>query len=319
MRVVDKWRPSLALVAVCVALAAACAPIFVLALLAFGSLDLIGALVAIVVMIGVIAVVLYRTMVNPLSHMAAAAAALLEPGEAPETMHFGTAEAAHLAQSIEALAAKLHRRSHFLAGLAAHASHELKTPLTALTAAAEFLREDLDTADRARFVEQINADAARMAAILQSLQDLARVEAPATGSTDLGPVIEVLSVRYPLARLSVIGIEHELPITAENLTLILSHLIDNAVAAGATQLAIAAHAPRHLTVCDDGAGITPANRSRIFEPFFTTRPDRGGTGMGLAIVRTLLASLDATIELIDTDGGTRFDIRFSPRRLQSSG
>ena len=43
-----------------------------------------------------------------------------------------------------------------------------------------------------------------------------------------------------------------------------------------------------VTVADDGPGISTGNAAQVFEPFFTTRRDMGGTGMGLAIVQTLL-------------------------------
>jgi signal transduction histidine kinase len=61
-------------------------------------------------------------------------------------------------------------------------------------------------------------------------------------------------------------------------------------------------------VSDDGAGISPSNRTRIFEPFFTTRRDSGGTGMGLGIVLALLKTHDGTIRLVDSERGTRFEI-----------
>ncbi len=55
-----------------------------------------------------------------------------------------------------------------------------------------------------------------------------------------------------------------------------------------------------LTVADDGRGVSAANRERIFEHFFTTRREQGGTGLGLGIVKALLAAHGGGIELAET-------------------
>ena len=67
-----------------------------------------------------------------------------------------------------------------------------------------------------------------------------------------------------------------------------------------------------IRVSDDGPGISSGNKAQVFEPFFTTRRDSGGTGMGLAIVQTLLLAHGARITLEDPSeaGGSRFLIQF---------
>ena len=62
-------------------------------------------------------------------------------------------------------------------------------------------------------------------------------------------------------------------------------------------------------IADDGAGISPGNRDRVFEPFFTTRREAGGTGMGLQIVRSMLAAHGGTIRLLPSESGAAFEIR----------
>jgi PAS domain S-box-containing protein len=58
-----------------------------------------------------------------------------------------------------------------------------------------------------------------------------------------------------------------------------------------------------LRISDNGRGISPENRKRIFEPFFSTRQSRGGSGLGLHIVRSIvLGVLGGTIELVDELG-----------------
>jgi signal transduction histidine kinase len=56
-------------------------------------------------------------------------------------------------------------------------------------------------------------------------------------------------------------------------------------------------------------GISPGNRDRVFEPFFTTRREAGGTGMGLQIVRSMLAAHGGTIKLLPSEAGATFELR----------
>ena len=62
----------------------------------------------------------------------------------------------------------------------------------------------------------------------------------------------------------------------------------------------------HVTVADDGPGIPAADRARAFEPFFTTARERGGTGLGLPIVRALLAGGGGGITLLTDRPGAAF-------------
>jgi signal transduction histidine kinase len=64
-----------------------------------------------------------------------------------------------------------------------------------------------------------------------------------------------------------------------------------------------------VEVRDDGAGISAANAARIFDPFFTTARDRGGTGLGLTIVRTLVRAHDGDVTLEPSERGARFRVR----------
>ena len=61
-----------------------------------------------------------------------------------------------------------------------------------------------------------------------------------------------------------------------------------------------------LSVRDNGPGIDPALQHQIFEPFFTTRPD--GTGLGLAVVRSVAQAHDGSVECRSDDHGTEFSI-----------
>jgi signal transduction histidine kinase len=96
--------------------------------------------------------------------------------------------------------------------------------------------------------------------------------------------------------------------------IVFEHLADNAARHGAKVLSIIcrrADGMLWVTVQDDGAGISAANRQKIFTNFFTTRRDSGGTGMGLPIVRAMLESHGGGIKLADDEGesvGARFTL-----------
>ena len=60
----------------------------------------------------------------------------------------------------------------------------------------------------------------------------------------------------------------------------------------------------------DGEPSSAPNRDRIFDAVFTTRRDQGGTGMGLAIARAVMASHGGSIRLKPTDDGAAFELQF---------
>ena len=107
-----------------------------------------------------------------------------------------------------------------------------------------------------------------------------------------------------------------LPMSGEGLRIVLGQLLRNATEHGAARVTFEVQAGPNaevtLIVRDDGRGISAGNAGRIFEPFFTTRRDGGGTGMGLSIVRNILAAHRAGIGLVPQENGACFRIVFAP-------
>jgi len=232
--------------------------------------------------------------------------------------HHGTAELATLSQSFLDMAGALNTRSDFVATFAAHVSHELKSPLTSIEGAAELLKDDIAAGEarmtdeeRRHFLDNIVADAKRLTAITRRLRELALAEnAPTGGATDLSSAIAELQRLHPALGVRAGGALGQIVrMSAENLRIVLSHLIDNARHHGATRVDLTAEADADwldLIVRDNGSGISPNNRARIFDSFFTTRRDAGGTGMGLSIARAMLTAHGGAIALLDNRNGAAF-------------
>ena len=190
---------------------------------------------------------------------------------------------------------------------AADAGHELRTPLTSLKA-------NLATGATAA----ATADADRLAALVDQLQQLARGEAgpPLTiEPVDLGEVADA-SVVAARRRHSGITWKLEAPdggplvaAEAESLRMMLENLLENAALhgrrGGTVAVTVAAEADRAaLIVDDDGEGIPEADRERMLERF--TRGDGAsepGTGLGLAIAAAQATRCGGSLVLQDSPAG----------------
>jgi signal transduction histidine kinase len=270
----------------------------------------------------------WRTITRPIHALVARAA---EVGRGKSEFvpldHHGTHEIALLSQSFADMAERLKERSDYIATFAAHVSHELKTPLTSIQGAAELLRDNrpqdaMSPEQRQRFLDNIVADTARLATMLDRLRDLARAEnTEAGGTTDTATAVDNIRATFPALSIAASGtLDDLLAISAENLSIVLSHLADNASRHSALELQIIADVKGdqiEIIVRDDGDGISEGNRGRVFDNFFTTRRESGGTGMGLGIVQALLRVHGGSIRLVPSEEpGAMFAIlipRATPR------
>lgn len=263
---------------------------------------------------GIIGFVFHRTLTRPVQDLIMRTEALGR-GDAhglTPLPHHGTAELAELSRSFEDMAARLNARSVYLSSFAAHVSHELKSPLTAIQGAAELLRDALepeepamDAATQRRFLSNIIADTERLTRLLDDLRDLARAETlPRAETCQLAPLLDALRTTLPSLTISSTGaLETLIALSSAALRLVLTHLAENAAQQGARRMHFVAESSAsrlRLSVSDDGPGIDPRYRAQIFDSFFTTRRAEGGTGMGLAIVRAMLGAYRGSIALAET-------------------
>jgi two-component system, OmpR family, sensor histidine kinase KdpD len=231
-------------------------------------------------------------------------------------------------QSAEAEAA---RRADVAKTAVLHAiSHDLRSPLTAITTAAGGLREGaLSDGDRDDLLEVIEGESHRLARMVDDLLDLSRIQAgavnPRTDWCDLRDVVAGAAAHVRAA-----GSEHpvsiELPddlpfvrADASQLERVFTNLIDNAVRFSPSAVPVrvsggAGGGRVTVRVTDHGRGIPAAQRAHVFEPFFRGRDSGGGSGLGLAICRGFVEANNGRIHLSTSDG-TSFAVSFPVARL----
>ncbi|MBB6484417.1 sensor histidine kinase KdpD [Rhizobium lusitanum] len=327
-RVKTKWRPPLYLIVYAVLLTVMTLPVLTVVWFravraASGAMAPaeIATLAVVLILTLAVAYVLTRTLTVPINALITRTDEIARGGRAAirPLDNYGTREVATLSQSFLDLAGKLVDHSDHVRTFAAHVSHELKSPLTSIKGAAELLRDDdednpMSQEQRNRFLANIIADAERLDTLLSRLRDLAKAELPSEqGSSSVNDIVVQLKMQFRQLAISddECG-EERLALPGEAAGIIFANLAENAFQNGADSFVIDASGDgRRMTVRirDNGRGIADGNRERIFEPFFSTRREDGGTGMGLGIVRAMLASHGGSIELLDSSqDGTIFQI-----------
>jgi signal transduction histidine kinase len=249
-----------------------------------------------------------------------------EHGAVTPLDHAITSEVARLWHAVAAMARSLEERADYIQSFASHVSHEFKTPLAAIQGAVELLRTHdatMSAEKRARFLDNVAADAERLDRLVRRLLELARADMrhPAGETADSSRVVADVAERYRDGRLAVeIAAPAEaarVAIDPETLGGVVSSLLDNARQHGAHTVRVTISVDEagngappcaRIRVADDGPGISVANAAKIFDPFFTTARDRGGTGLGLTIARSLVGAHGGTIGLVDGERGATFEI-----------
>jgi signal transduction histidine kinase len=187
-----------------------------------------------------------------------------------------------------------------------NASHELKTPVTAIQTLGEAIAVTLaaDPARAAPLVKRLNGESERLARLVGDLLDLRRLEVAGPLErvpVDLAEVIRlVVADLLPRAEGRGIGIEVDVPDSAPvagvpaDLEAVVKNLVSNAVKynrdGGTVHVTLRTQdAARVLRVADTGIGMRQQDLPRIFERFYRVDTARsratGGTGLGLSIVR----------------------------------
>jgi len=279
---------------------------------------LLGVFAFILVIAFMLTYVFIRTIKNPIDALNARTVRIRQGDKTalePLGRH-GTREIADLSSGLLNMSRQLQERAEYIQTFATHVSHELKSPLTSIHGAAELLRDsenDIDDAQKNRFLDNIMQDTSRLTVLVNRLRDLAVAE-----NSDLGGVSNLSTSLTKLQSNSEIKLKLQsdlhinLGISEENLEIALTNLIENSLAHQATEIVITKHrVDTHVEIHihDNGTGINAANAERIFDVFFTTRRETGGTGMGLGIVKALLNTHDGDIEFLPSEQGACFSLK----------
>jgi signal transduction histidine kinase len=274
-----------------------------------------------------VAIYLARWVSRPLGRLDTAAGKIADGDLTVRAQtRYGPPELRRTAATFNMMAGRLEALVHGHRAMLADASHQLRTPLTALRLRLDLLATDVPPATAAE-VAGAQEEIARLSRLVDGLLATARAEAM-TEQLETIDVFEAIAER--VAAWQPVADGHNVKLIAEvsdpgkdsaigrpmvalgagHLEQILDNLIDNAidalaepsVAGGSIRISAAAtETGTLLTVADDGPGMTAQERSRAFLRY--TTGSQNGTGLGLAIVHRLVTANGGAIRLADTPGG----------------
>ena len=201
-------------------------------------------------------------------------------------------------------------------------AHELGAPLNVIHGRARILARSELPENQQRHLQDIELQVNRMTAIIQQLLDCFRHVPDSRRHLDLAVVLaDVLErvaedSRCQEAALEAGPLPVAMPVRAEPLRVGLAclNVIRNACQSARSRVRVCvrdAGEAWQVLVEDDGPGIPEALRERIFEPFYSTRAAGEGTGLGLAVVNSVMKEHGGWIEVGESDmGGCRMSLCF---------
>ena len=225
----------------------------------------------------------------------------------------------------------LYRVEQMRADFVANASHELRTPLAALSGFIDTLLGPArdDPAAREKFLGIMQTQASRMARLIDDLLSLSRIELRAHVSPAV-PLDLVAIVRQVLDTLQTLARERDVKLTLaapvdsiivrgdrDELTRLFENLVENALKYGASGKRVEVRVEvlktsggrsdeAKIAVRDYGPGIAPEHVPRLTERFYRVDVGQsraeGGTGLGLALVKHILARHEGRLEIDSTLG-----------------
>ncbi|MDP9185370.1 MAG: HAMP domain-containing histidine kinase, partial [Actinomycetota bacterium] len=256
----------------------------------------------------VIARWLARGMTQPLRDMAAAARRM-EVGDYTGRVHTRSRdEVGQLAAAFNRMSAELEVLERSRRDLVANVSHELKTPITAIRAHLENLADGVERPDR-ETLQVMLGQTERLGRLVDQLLDLSRLESgevplqrqPFALAVVIGDVISEFSVGRSVEDVTLRSdVADDLFVEAdeERIHQVVFNLVDNAVRftppGGAVTITAAREGGRvRVQVADTGVGVGSEHLPRLFERFYRADPSRSrddgsGTGIGLAIARSIV-------------------------------
>jgi two-component system sensor histidine kinase MprB len=266
-----------------------------------------------------------RASMRPVEGLTLAAEHVAETQDLTATIdESGNDELARLAHSFNAMLTALATSKRQQAQLVSDAGHELRTPLTSLRTNIEVLMraKDLRGADRDELLADVDAQLKELTTLVGDLVDLARDDerpeaepVPVAFNEIVERAVEraqrrALSVRFDVSLEP--GQVCAQPALLERAVM---NVLDNAAKwsprGGHVSVNLEAKNAWHLTVTDQGPGISAEHLPHIFDRFYRAPSARSmpGSGLGLSIVKRVVTSHGGTVDITTpASGGTRVDI-----------
>ena len=252
------------------------------------------------------------------------------PGGGPEVEELRTAFNTMLEHIDDSLAVRAEAEQR-LRRFVADASHELRTPLMSVRGYADLFQYAAANApeERDKHLARLRAEAARMGILLDDLLLLARLDAAEVETplrwedTDLVELVrqaaDAFRAGHPGHPLTVTTRSDAVRLRLDPLRVrqVLDNLLTNAAvhtpAGTEVSVEVAVSGGTALVrVADAGPGVPAADRERIFDRFYRVDKarsrDRGGSGLGLAVARSLVRAHGGSLELTSAPGATVFTV-----------
>jgi two-component system osmolarity sensor histidine kinase EnvZ len=254
----------------------------------------------------VVAAIFLRNQVKSLRRLAAAADGFGKGRPVAYSKVEGALEVRQAAvafmQMRDRIQRQIRQRTEMLAGV----SHDLRTPLTRMKLALEFMGDDPT-------VGELKSDVAEMEHLVNIYLDFARGEGTETPvETDIGALLQEMAASAAREGTS-LSLDHPselvVPIRPNALRRCLGNLIANGARYGSHVWLTSRPVEDgvDILVDDDGPGIPPGERDHVFQPFFrldaSRNPTTGGIGLGLTIARDVARSHGGDVRLEDSPRG----------------
>jgi two-component system OmpR family sensor kinase len=279
----------------------------------------------------IIAIFLARSVYRPIQRVTQAAGAIAEGDYDQEIPVGGSHELRELTSSFNRMAKEVKRSQQMLRDFIADASHELRSPLTAIKGFAQAIVDGTasDTESQRKAAGIIEDESQRMMRLVEDLLEFSRLEsgqvAMVKEKVDVKELLqqchELFSMRAKESGIElVLFVDEPLPPVIgdiDRLEQVVNNLVDNALKhtpEGGTVWISAAQSPERyvtLKVSDTGGGIPAEQLPHIFKRFYRADSPGGksGAGLGLAIAREIIRAHGGTITVASVSGkGSTFSV-----------